>query len=166
MFACLTSEWLLQLPQDPATMQLRHLYNLGSWVRMWFRTFLSRKKVLLQSYIQRAQKKIISTEAHENNGEGLMCNTVRRSVFNFSWNGHRQGDDSQKYKFKGVLNVTLCPQCQNRHSITKLNGKRRSVSKISPGMASASPQCVWVDAWSEHHSPCGQLDTQGKCETP
>ncbi|MEQ2218485.1 hypothetical protein XENOCAPTIV_003825 [Xenoophorus captivus] len=24
----------LQLPQEPAAMQLRHLYNLGSWVRM------------------------------------------------------------------------------------------------------------------------------------
>lgn len=29
-------------------------------------------------------KKIISTEVHKNNGEGLMCNTVRRSAFNFS----------------------------------------------------------------------------------
>lgn len=39
----------LQLPHKPAAMQLRHLYNFGSWVRMWFRTFLSLKKVLLQS---------------------------------------------------------------------------------------------------------------------
>lgn len=42
-------EQVLQLPHEPAAMQLRHLYNLGSWVRMWFRTFLSRKNILLQS---------------------------------------------------------------------------------------------------------------------
>lgn len=27
-------EQVLQLPHEPAAMQLRHLYNLGSWVRM------------------------------------------------------------------------------------------------------------------------------------
>lgn len=43
------SDSVPQLLQEPAAIQLRHLYNLGSWVRMWFRTFLSRKNVLLQS---------------------------------------------------------------------------------------------------------------------
>lgn len=53
----------LQLPQEPATMQLRHLYNLGSWVRMWFRTFLSRKNVLLQSYTaERVRQRVNSPE--------------------------------------------------------------------------------------------------------
>lgn len=38
-------------PQEPAAAtQLRHLYSLGSWVRMWLRTFRSRKNILLQSY--------------------------------------------------------------------------------------------------------------------